>query len=455
MTTPATGTPEEPDLQVIESEDNPVAAPSRRSLLLGLMIGTVGGTTAGTAALHWSSRRTGVKPGESIRMSGGTDEFSARANALDVWQATPDIAQARLRARYSDLGALSGDQYNAMENLLIPHRGTIDLVVIDPEYLPAMVSKNQVIRLDHTSAAALRGQGCFDSLVDRCQVDGELSAVPLNADVPVLVVDTSLLAAGDRNLVTALAKQTTAKDFWLAAYRLSQRSTGGPGTKRLLIQSGNNESLTVCLVELIHAFNGNVGTNPDLSSAANHQALHNLRAAFPPAFFAASPDTEQEPATKATMAAHGAVVGRLWPAFTRDLTAGQVTSSAEYAGNRYQLIPIPGGVLGGQVLAVAADSHSKAGAQKLATYLSQPLSQLQLFSAGNYVPTLKQIHDVAYVRAGLSGVKDHIDTAVRRPSLPGYFDWSAQFRQSVSAYLRGQTDDIDGTIVKPLSAFHA
>jgi multiple sugar transport system substrate-binding protein len=148
---------------------------------------------------------------------------------------------------------------------------------------------------------------------------------------------------------------------------------------------------------------------------------------------------------------HETVFARLWPAQCHTLTTGDLTDESTAA--QFAVIPIPGGVLGGQVLAVTKTSPDRRQSQDLANYLSQPLSQLQLFHDGGYVPTLRQLHADRQVVTELKGLGGHLGQATVRPALAHYTGWSRQFRSSVRAYLLHQSDDIPRDITTPLSPF--
>jgi ABC-type glycerol-3-phosphate transport system substrate-binding protein len=427
---------------------------SRRKLLVGAFFGTVIGGTVGAEGLHWASgqeHHSAGRPGQSLQVYGGQDSNQARQNALQVWKVTPSTEKADLQFRYHDVGASSTDQFTSVENLLAKDPQSADLIIVDPEYLPELVSRHQIKAFERASSTSLRDLGCFPGIVDRCEVGRKLYSVPLNADAPMLVVDVSLLADADRRALTSLTEQPDPATFWSTAASMAKRSVGRPETRKILLQTGNYEGMTVCLVELIRAFGGNVSADPTLTDVRNRSALQALRTTFGSQTFTLPADKGDEAATLSAVQHHQTAFARLWPAQCHDLTTGSVSDEANTV--QYQTIPVPGGVLGGQVLAVGGWSTNSQESAQLANYLSQPLSQLQLFHDGGYVPTLRQIHADRQVVSELKGLGDRLGSATVRPSLANYTGWSQQFRTSVRSYLVGGTDDVARDITGPLREF--
>jgi ABC-type glycerol-3-phosphate transport system substrate-binding protein len=426
-------------------------------MLTALFVGTVGGGVVGAALpgldvpdvpdlLGLSS--TGRQTGRNVTVHGGDDISGARENALRVWAATPSMVKAELRASYQGVGARSTDQIAMIRNLLA--QDAIDLVVIDPQYLPELVAKKQLRRFAEVSTDSLGELGCFPGLVRQCTVDGPLYAVPVNADAPMLVINQALLTSAGRARAADLTKVASPREFWLQAEALAAGSRAPVTTIRL--QSGAYEGMTVCLVELICAFGGDVGSDPGLTSTRNRRALFDLRQLIRDATFELPAEgLGDEEATVEAVQDNTVAVARLWPAQCHGLTAGPPRDEAR--PSEYLIIPVPGGVLGGQVAAIAAESPDSGAAEELAGFLAQPLSQLQLFSAAGYVPTLSPLYTVTSVRAELRSLGSQLDRASLRPSLRDYTAWSERFSQVVRAYLRHQSDDIALDVSQPLVRF--
>jgi hypothetical protein len=128
-------------------------------------------------------------------------------------------------------------------------------------------------------------------------------------------------------------------------------------------------------------------------------------------------------------------VARLWPSQCRNLTERDPQAD-ESSGATYSVVPIPGGVLGGQVMVVGSQSGRRAQAQELAQYLAGAASQLQLNYNGGYVPTLGELYRDGQLSGALYTVTaPHIDACVRRPSTRDYAKWSEDWRREARAYL--------------------
>jgi ABC-type glycerol-3-phosphate transport system substrate-binding protein len=470
-----------------QGAENVGTAMSRRSVVRGMFLTGVLPVGVGAVSVLAAqavddrlSGGSGVTSRTSVFVYGGDDSNDARTNALQIWMAMPDIHKAGVKAKYTPVGATSTDQITALQNLLQNSQGSSGgevLVVVDPEYLPGLVDMNLVRPLSgDLTGKTLRGLGCFPGIIDRCTVterggqegkpakdqkDQKLYAAPLNADAPMLVVNPSLLAAADVAALPKLKGTSNPVEFWALAQAMAARGRGAPSTRRIMIQAGDYEGMTVSLVELIAAFGGRIDNDPTLQKEETRNALQKVKSAFPPALFALPADDGDEDATSAAVQGNQVAFARLWPAQCHKLTTG--VSRHESGASQYEVIPIPRGVLGGQVLALSAGSKDSKTATVLTQHLAQPLSQLQLFHGGGYVPTLRPIHVDAQVNAELKGLgqpaggdPSYLDRAALRPSLRKYFSWSQQFRTSVRAYLLSASanpSDIESMITKPLRSF--
>jgi ABC-type glycerol-3-phosphate transport system substrate-binding protein len=385
----------------------------------------------------------------NVAAYGGNDINGARENALKVWARTPSTMKAGLQASYQELGASSTEQIGNVRNVLAA--GASDLIVIDPQYLPELVAKKQLRRFDSVSTDSLADLGCFPGLVRQCTVDGPLYALPLNADAPMLVINRALLGTEARERAGVLATVVDPRAFWSEASAIAEIDNAATA-RTVLLQTGDYEGMTVCLVELICAFGGDVASDPALRTTRNQDALADLRKAIPSRTFELPANGKgDEDATVAALQQNTVAVARLWPAQCHGLTAGPPAD--ETKASDFLIIPVPGGVLGGQVTALTAESSNSGAAEEAARFLAQPLSQLQLFTAAGYVPTLAPVHVVTSVQDELRDLGAQLDRAKLRPSLRAYTTWSTQFSLAVRNYLLGLTQDIAAEVSQPLSRF--
>jgi hypothetical protein len=443
------------------SGDDAPSLLSRRDLIIGgssLAVGGVAGVGLKSVlgSDHGETTAAHQPPGSNatVRVHGGDYTNDARQNVFDVWQEIPGISQAGRTVSYRDLGSSSTEQFGTARNLLAG--GNTDLLILDPEYLSYLVNNptidDDVSQIADLSAVrtenSLAELGCFTKLLKRCKVkpaDGpeQLYAFPLNADAPMLVADRSLFTARALSELETLKGQTDPQKFWTAAAGLAQNSSGPPESRKILFQTGDYEGLTVCLVELISAFHGGFTTRADLTmtSGRNEQALTDVKRFFAE-WLSLSEGSGDAAAALAAAQQHRAAFVRLWPSQTRNLNAQSGRSEA--AGDAYLRIPIPRGVLGGQVLAMSASAAGRGAVQALAIYLSEQSSQLQLATVGGYVPTLSQMYKILSIQTALAGVSPtQLSQAVVRPSLPNYVGWSQELRTSVRNVLLGASSAVN------------
>jgi ABC-type glycerol-3-phosphate transport system substrate-binding protein len=266
----------------------------------------------------------------------------------------------------------------------------------------------------------------------------------------MLVINQALLSSTAKARVSDLAKVGDPREFWTQALAIAAGSAAPSRT--IGFQTGDYEGLTVCLVELITAFGGDVGADPALTRPENRDALYDLRKALPEDTFRAPlTGSGDEAATVEAVQQNQVAVARLWPAQCHGLTTGPPPD--EDRPSEYVIVPVPGGVLGGQVAVISAETANHGAAQELAGFLAQALSQLQLFTAAGYVPTLSPVHAVTSVGAELRSMGSQLDRAALRPSLRDYTAWSTQFSRVVRGYLLYRTEDIGLDVSQPLARF--
>jgi ABC-type glycerol-3-phosphate transport system substrate-binding protein len=365
-------------------------------------------------------RSAGQRP---IQVYGGTDNNRSRKRILQVWGGRPRVHAQELTAEYRPIGDRSTDQIDHIRNLLAADPASADLLVVDAEYLPGLVAAGQVAEFPERNRDwLLNDLGCVGSVADRCVERDKVYAVPLNTDVPMLVFDDSRVT--DQKALAGLGRRR-GSDFWIAALALSQN--------RLLLQNGEYEGFTACLIELIAAFGkgGQPGTLP--GEDALKGILDQIKQHFPAVLF--DPDgTGDEEATFNAFQDGRAVAARMWPSQCHNLT--RRVPGREAGAASYTVVPIPGGVLGGQVIAVGKHSAMRRESWDLAVYLAGAASQLQLNYNGGYVPTIGELYLDDQLRNDLYGIDDkQIDASTRRPVRTDYLQWSDKFREETRNYL--------------------
>lgn len=407
---------------------NPEPETLNRRIFLSLAVAGAGGLALPYA---WDALTGGDDeddPGRSagrpLQVYGGTDNNRSRKRILQVWGGRPRVRARGLTAEYRPVGDRSTDQIDHVRNVLAADPGSADLLVIDAEYLPGLVAAGQVAEFAGRDRDwLLNDLGCIATVAARCVERDKVYAVPLNTDVPMLVFDDSRVT--DRKALAGLGKRR-GSDFWIAALALAQN--------RLLLQNGEYEGFTACLTELIAAFGRTGGQSWSMPGGdALTGVLDEIKQHFPAVLF--DPDgTGDEETTFNAFQDGKAVAARMWPSQCHNLTR-QVPGGEANAAS-YTVVPIPGGVLGGQVIAVGKDSTLRQESQELAVYLAEAASQLQLNYNGGYVPTIGELYLDDQLRNDLYGVDDkQIDASTRRPVRTDYLQWSDAFREDTRKYL--------------------
>ncbi|GIF01663.1 hypothetical protein [Paractinoplanes rishiriensis] len=384
----------------------PRPALTRRTLLT-----TLGAGVAGGLALAWQARGDRApEPGANrpIQVHGGTEFGGARSSALRVWTERPRVRSRGLTATYVNAGESSDIQLAGIQNLLNRAPEYADLLIVDAEHLPGLVAAGQVVPFaDLDRTWLVEDLGCIGRIADRCVVGDEVCALPLNTDFPLLAFNTARF--GDPGVLDTL-RTLTGAEFWTTALDLVTRANGPAGTRRILLQTGPYEGFTACLTELVAAF----GT------------LDPIKRIFPRGTFDLGGGTEKT--TFDALEEDRAVAARLWPSQCRDLT--RHLPAAEAGAAIYEFVPIPGGVLGGQVIAVGKRSPLADSARELAVHLAGAASQWQLNYNAGYVPTIAEMYADEQLRTELYGIDDgHLDACTLRPQRADYEDWSSRFRE--------------------------
>jgi ABC-type glycerol-3-phosphate transport system substrate-binding protein len=423
---------------------------SRRSTLIAAIAGA-GLGVAGTETVHRLRDGGDRSAAEGEKLGGngedliiyGADNAGARSNSVTTWLEGPITRKHETKFTYNSLVGDSTQQFDSVQTLYT-NGAKFDVTVVDAENLPQMAAAQQVAEfatLDHRSL--IDAVGYFDGVSKRCLYREKVYGLPLNADAPVLAVNTTMLNSSGLAYLDKL-KSLTGADFWKAALAMVQQSTGASGTRRIAVANGQNEGFTVLLVELMAAVPGS-----ELKSGATRAPAQELvnpmldavrDIGFPVDTFALTSNGDEATA-KNDLQNGRTVAARLWPAFCYDLNVSR--SGAEEDTPVYQVVPIPQGVLGGQIMTVSRNSEHRATAQALVTYLAGSTSQLQLYHNGGYVPAIGQLYADRQIynrqnpaTGGLYGLTAKwIDQCFRRPLLENYAAWSPEFREDARRIL--------------------
>lgn len=416
--------------------------PDRRDLLMGLLgtvIGAAGGTGVTIAVTDHDRTAIPVDP-QTVRVLGGDDTSfgRARTQALETWPRCEQGDWRRAEARYESSGATSAAQFKNSQPKLV--NGDCDVVVTDPQYLPALADHLSPLR--RINGHDLDVWRIIPSLTRQCHHEGSLYAVPLNADVPLLVANMSVVKASDWKELEGLAHPTDlanhrerAQPFWKKALEIA-RPAGHGSPASLLLETGPGEGSTACLVELLTAFGYDV-ENPSHRDDPKRpdplgetiSALHEqfARDGGPLAVNSTASVQEGEVADRFTAPHARIAMARLWPASFLTLQAqGKGTEEG------FAFLPIPGGTLGGQVCAVSKRTDHPDAAEEVIAYLTTQAAQLTLYDLGSYLPARGDLYALPQIGKQLPGIDAAVTNACRRPPVPDYDSWSQAFQQQMA-----------------------
>ncbi|MDQ1294691.1 MAG: multiple sugar transport system substrate-binding protein [Actinomycetota bacterium] len=445
-----------------KTERRPQIGATRRVLLAGAVSGAAGAMCT-TAFRTFSGRNesasehsvispfTGLADHVALHIVGGSDidSVTAHENVLKIWQETPGVPD-QIDTNFEGLG---GDSNAQLESVLPKLKGpeSPDLIIVDPEYLPLLASQRLITPFTNTDRGTLINSGCFNRIIERCYFDHKLHAIPIHADAPVLAINKSYLKKEHRAAVKQLRSQASPNNFWLKVFEMAS-STEFPPENKIKFETSDYEGLTTCLIELIFAFGGVVHEDTTLKEEKTRQAIGSLRKSLKnydlgqafqnPAIGMSGTASCKEEDVMRALENDETAFARLWPAHRTDLTKNL---------DQIEWIPIPGGTLGGQVMALSKRSKEPRLSEELARYLCSPLSQLALLYHGGYVPSLKQLHSDKKM-ADFDSLKEAMEVGALRPQTSRYNEWSRDFRSSVRNYLLGNGEEL-GAITDALSKY--
>jgi len=250
-----------------------------------------------------------------------------------------------------------------------------------------------------------------------CRYDGRLWALPFNTDVGLLYYNKQLLGP------TEPPRTWSTLQDQVRQVRQTRGDIAG-----YVGQYGDYEGLTVTALELIWGAGGEVIDDeervlPDW--AAVQTGLDRLRTLGPPNL----PPYDEAGSTQAFRDGT-ALFMRNWPVAYQDLTGNPEDPPPDFG-----VAPLPeqSAALGGQNLAVAADTDRPEDARDLVEFLTGDLSQARLYGEGGLPATRRAVYDDQPFSTTLRAA---LDSAHPRPALPHYAQFSESFRTTVDDYLR-------------------
>ncbi len=318
-------------------------------------------------------------------------------------------------------------------------RGEVDVFNLDVTWTAEFADAGYIRSLDESR---LSTGGFLPGPLDTCRYGGKLWALPFNTDVGLLFYRSDLLDDPPRTWDELEEKVQ------------EMRARSGNDTDGYAGQLADYEGLTVTALEVIRGAGGSVVDEDGNVVAENQQAaiaagVERLRVIAP----AGIPELDETSSIQLFQSGR-ALFMRNWPVAARSLTQGLEGTPAVTVG----VAPLPGGagVLGGQNLAVSADSTRPRAAQALIEFLTGERSQQILFERGGLPATRKVVYSDQAVRERypyVATLEQAIGSAELRPAQPHYARFSDVFRAAVNGYLRHDTplpDDLQDQLVDAL-----
>ena len=367
-----------------------------------------------------------LEPGEIVILSGRDDSLGGQRQALvDQWNELHPHSKARIIA----LPAIADAQRSEML-ARAQAGGGIDVYNLDVTWTAEFADAGYIQSLDDTR---LRTDGFLEGPLRTCRYAGRLWALPFNADVGMLYYRADLL----RDLLD----EDEAPEDWDTlteqVQRVRARTTGVAG---YVGQTGNYEGLTVTALELIWGAGGSV-VDDDGRVLPGADDVAAVRTGLKRLGEIAGKDNIPELDEATSLEAFGsgkALFMRNWPVAYRSLGRNPAEGPPLEVG----VAPLPAGsaALGGQNLAVAADTQRPRAAQALIEFLTSDRSQQLLLERGGLPATRAVVYHDPRVAASVPFVeklREALDAARPRPAIPHYAQFSETFRTAVDGYLRG------------------
>jgi multiple sugar transport system substrate-binding protein len=401
--------------------------------------GLVGGIAIGVAttllATTYLVPRLGPderwEPGTLVILSGTDDGFGDQRQALiDQWNALTDRPDAEI---VPIAGGTTAQRAEMVEYAQAGGRN-VDIYNLDVTLMAEFVDFGYLRSLDESRVDY---DGFLAKPLETCRRKNRLWALPFNTDAALLYYRTDLVPAGPAP--TSWAGVTNAVEAAFAA-------PGPAGADDRLVagyagQFADYEGLTVNAIEAVWAAGGEVVDdegNVVVDSPEAREGLRRLAAGLTPGNpQLILPDSREHDEGGTTQAFRDGRVMfmRNWPVAYRSLRAGSGPEPDGEATVPFDVARIPGrSVLGGQNLAIAANSDQPRAAQRLIEFLTSARSQQILFERGGFAATREVVYQDSAVRANFPyavTLLDAIKQADLRPVTPYYAMFSQVFREGV------------------------
>ena len=362
------------------------------------------------------------------------------ARLIRTWNRLHPEAKAEIR-ELSDNATLA---LSAMRGAAQSAAHDVDVYNLDVTSTAEFADNDWIVPIEGADTT-----GFLEKPLATCRYRGELWALPFSTDAGLLYYRGKQLRSHGIDAERANLKAHPPQS-WDTLSRIVDTAFNGPRPAGDPLAAGytgqfknDYEGFTVNVMEAIWAEDGEI-VDADgevrLKSDAAGTALRSLGEALrSPREILPASSTFKETESKDAFGAGQVLFMRNWPLAYRQLTSPRSEAATGSAGavppaaTDIDVTQLPGpSALGGQNLAVAAESRHQRQAQALVEFLTSETSQQILFQDGGFPATRQRVYEdprirqkYSYATTLLTAVKD----ARLRPVTPYYPRFSAVFRE--------------------------
>lgn len=415
------------------------------SFVLGAVLGVVA-TLIATYLVGIAEDNSALEGGELVILS-DLDQSAGRQRheLIKQWNATHPQNSARI----IELPAQANAAHSELVARAQSGRADVDIYNLDAPWTAEFANAGYIRPLDEST---IDRSEFLPKPIETCVYEGKLWALPFNTDAGLLYYRTDLVPEPPGN--------------WPQLVRDAQEVLADPDHDPRLQagyagQLASYEGLTVNALEAIQAAapgrdvvrNGKVTVDlADIKAGIDQLRRHDI-------VLSESLTYDEQQSTQA-FRDHKVLFMRNWPVAYRDLNPPTDTGSTSPAVS-FDVAPLPGdSVLGGQNLAIAANSTKPRAAQALIKFLTDARSQQILFERGGFAATRAIVYQDAAVRARYPYVQTllvALQNARPRPVTPCYSTFSETFQTTIHQALSDEQplpNNFVGTLESALTQCH-
>lgn len=389
-----------------------------KSWMLPAVAGVVAGALVAVLGVWLWPDPPGLEEGELLILSGADDSVGKwRQTLVDLWNAEHPNTQARIEELEPNADSQRSQMIAAAET-----RTDVDIFNLDVTMLAEFAAppgKDPFIRpIDESRLPPGFLDGFLEKPLATCRYEDELWALPFNTDAGLLFY---------RNDVVSTPPTT-----WDELVAMAEQE---PAIAGYLGQLDDYEGLTVNALEAVWGVRGEVVNSENLVVAE----ADTLRTAFLRLMDdVVSPDARgyDENTSREAFARGEGLFMRNWPVQYSKLlnTDDPDVTKPQRVAFAITALPWPS-ALGGQNLAIAADTDQPRAAQAFIEFMTQESSQLLLARYGAFAPTRKTTYEDEALNTRyeyMPELRKSIEGAKPRPITPYYPRFSETFRGIVN-----------------------